>query len=107
MVNKPSIFEIMKQAKKMKKEMQSAQRELANLEITGESGGGMVKVTMNGRYEAKKVFIDNEVFTENKEILEDLLAAAINNTVHKIEQSSQSRMSDITKSLGLPTDFKL
>lgn len=77
------------------------------MEITGESGGGLVKVTMTGRHEARRVSIDDSLIGDDKEMLEDLIAAAINDAAHKIESTTQERMSSMTAGLNLPPGMKL
>ena len=98
---------IMKQAQKMQEEMQKAQAELANVEVTGESGGGMVQVIMRGSHEVNRVNIDPSLMEDDKEMLEDLIAAAINDAVHKIVKNNQDAMADMTAGLNLPPGFKL
>ncbi len=104
---KGGLGNIMKQAQKMQEEMQKQQAELANMEITGESGGGMVKVTINGKHEARRVEIDDSLVGDDKEMLEDLVAAAINDATHKLEQKTQGQMADMLGGLGLPPGIKL
>jgi DNA-binding YbaB/EbfC family protein len=87
--------------------MKKAQEEIAAMEITGESGGGMVKVTMNGKHEVKRVQIEPQVISEDREMLEDLVAAAINDAVNKVDQQSQARMSSVMSGVALPPGFKL
>jgi hypothetical protein len=87
--------------------MQKAQEEIANMQMTGESGGGLVKVTMTGRHEARRVEIDDSLVGEDKEMLEDLVAAAINDAAHKIEAATQERMAGMTAGLNLPPGMKL
>ena len=89
------LGQLMKQAQQMQEDMQKAQAELANLEVTGESGGGMVRVTMTGRHDVRRVVIDDALMGEDKEMLEDLIAAAVNDAVHRVETESQERMSKI------------
>ena len=84
---------MMKQAMALQANMKKAQDEIANMEVTGESGGGMVKVTMNGKHEVKRVQIEPQVASEDREMLEDLIAAAINDAVNKVDQQTQARMS--------------
>lgn len=98
---------LMKQAQKMQEEMQKAQEELANAETTGESGAGLVSIVMNGRHDVKKVSIDDSLLEEEKEILEDLIAAAVNDAVRKIEHNTQERMSSLTSGMGMPPGFKM
>ena len=89
---KGNIGNLMKQAQAMQENMQKAQAEIANIEVIGESGGGMVKVTMNGRHEVKRVQIEPAVSGEDREMLEDLMAAAVNDAVHKVEARMQEKM---------------
>ena len=104
---KGGIGNLMKQAQKMQADMQKAQEELARAEETGESGGGLVKVTMNGRHEVRRVEIDESLMGDDKEMLEDLIAAACNDVVHKLEEKTQEQMSGLTSGLNLPPGFKL
>jgi len=104
---KGGLSGLMKQAQKMKSDFDSAQQELANIEIIGESGGGMVKVIMTGRHDVRQVEIDPALVAEDKEMLEDLVAAAINDAVRKVESVSQEKLSGLTGGLGLPNGFKL
>jgi DNA-binding YbaB/EbfC family protein len=97
---------LMKQAQKMQEDMQKSQAELANLEVNGVAGGGMVSVVMTGRHDIRRVKIDDSVM-DDKEMLEDLLAAAVNDAVRQIEQESKSKMSGMTDGLNLPPGFKL
>lgn len=98
---------LMKQAQKMQEEMQKAQEEIANAEVIGESGAGLVSIVMNGRHDVKKVSIDDSLMEEEKEILEDLIAAAVNDAVRKIEHNTQERMSSLTAGMGMPPGFKM
>lgn len=104
---KGGLGNLMKQAQKMQADMQRAQEELAKAEFTGESGGGMVKVTMNGRHEVRRVEIDDSLMGDDKEMLEDLVAAACNAAVHRVEEQSKEAMSGMTAGLNLPPGFKL
>ena len=104
---KGGLGNIMKQAQKMQEEMQKAQADLANTEVTGESGGGMVKVLMKGTHEISRVSIDDALLQDDKEMLEDLIAAACNDAVHKISKTNQDSMADMTAGLNLPPGFKL
>ena len=104
---KGGLGDIMKQAQKMQEEMQKAQAELANAEVTGESGGGMVKVTMRGTHEVTRVALDNALLEDDKDMLEDLIAAAINDAVHKITRKNKDSMASMTAGLNLPPGFKL
>ena len=98
---------MMKQAQAMQASMQKAQAEIETIEVMGESGGGMVKVTMNGKHEVKKVQIEPAVASDDREMLEDLVAAAINDAVHKVDVRVQEKMSALTAGLNLPPGMKL
>jgi len=98
---------LMKQAQAMQASMQKAQAEIASIEVVGEAGGGMVKVTMNGRHEVKRVQIEPAVSVEDREMLEDLIAAAANDAVHKVEARVQEKMASVTAGLQLPPGMKL
>jgi DNA-binding YbaB/EbfC family protein len=87
--------DLMKQAQQMQASLQDAQAQIAQMEVHGESGAGMVKVVMNGRYEVKSVALDSALLSEDKEVLEDLLAAACNDTVRKVEKAQSEKMQDI------------
>ena len=97
----------MKQAQALKENVEKAQAEVANIEVTGEAGGGMVKVTMSGRHEVKRVQIEPSIIGEDREMLEDLVAAAINDAVHRLEAASQAKMSAAMGGLSLPPGVKL
>jgi len=96
------LGDIMKQAQELQQQMQSMQEELAALEVTGESGAGLAKVVMNGRHEVKRVVLDDALLDEDKEVIEDLVAAACNDAVRRIEKEQQERMSGMASGLGLP-----
>jgi hypothetical protein len=104
---KGGLGNLMRQAQQMQETMQKAQAELAELEVTGESGAGMVKVTLNGRHEAKKIVIEPKLLGEDKEMLEDLVVAAINDAVKKIAARSQEKYSGLMSGLNLPPGVKL
>jgi DNA-binding YbaB/EbfC family protein len=104
---KGGIGNLMKQAQQMQANMQRAQEELANIEVEGEAGGGLVKVVMNGRHDVRRVNIDDSLFGDDKDMLEDLLAAAVNDAVRKVEAANQEKMSTITGGLNLPPGMKL
>ena len=104
---KGGIGNLMKQAQKMQADMQKAQEEIAQMEVEGQAGGGMVKVTMNGRHEIRRVSLDDSLMGDDKEMIEDLLAAAVNDAVRRVEQESQSRMSGLTDGMNLPGGLKL
>lgn len=98
---------IMKQAQQMQEQMQKAQEELVNVEVVGESGAGMVKVTMTGKHDVKRVEIDPSLLGDDKDMLEDLLAAAMNDANRRVEAASQEKMSQLTAGMGLPAGFKM
>lgn len=104
---KGGLGNLMKQAQKLQQDMQRAQEEIANMEITGEAGGGMVSVIMTGRHELRRVSIDPELFKDDKEMVEDLVAAAVNDAVRKLERQSQEKMSSMTAGLPLPPGMKM
>jgi len=104
---KGDLGKIMQQAQESIAKMQEAQEEVAKLEVTGESGGGMVKVVMNGKHQVKSVKIDDNLFAEDRDMLEDLIVAAMNHAVQKATDASQSKMSGITSGLNLPPGFNL
>jgi nucleoid-associated protein EbfC len=98
---------MMKQAMALQASMKKAQDEIAALEVIGESGGGMVKVTMTGKHEVKRVQIEPQVASEDREMLEDLIAAAFNDALNKAEAASQARMSSVMSGINLPPGFKM
>jgi len=100
------IGNLMKQAQQMQEKMQKAQEEAANLEVTGKAGGGLVSVVMTGRHDVKRVNIDDSVM-DDKEMLEDLLAAAVNDAVRQVEKQTQDQLSGLGAGLNLPPGFKL
>lgn len=104
---KGAIGNLMKQAQKMQADLQKAQEQLAREETIGESGGGLVKVTMNGKHEVRRVEIDDSLVGDDKEMLEDLVAAAINDAVNRIAEKTQQSLSGLTSGLGLPPGMKL
>jgi len=104
---KGSLGNLMKQAQEMQANMQKLQEELSNMEVTGEAGAGMIKVVMTGRHEVRRVMIDESVWGDDREMLEDLLAAAVNDAVHKVERNSQDKVSGLTAGMNLPAGMKL
>lgn len=104
---KGSISDLMKQAQNMQADIQKAQEELAKAEVRGEAGAGMVSVVMTGRHDVKCVSIDDSVLSEDKEVLEDLLAAAVNDAVRKVEARNKDTMSGLASGLDLPPGFKM
>jgi nucleoid-associated protein EbfC len=104
---KGGIGNLMRQAQQMQETMQKAQAELAALEVTGESGAGMVKIVLNGRHEAKGITIEPKLLAEDKDMLEDLIVAAVNDAVHKLEARSQEKYAGVMSGLNLPPGVKL
>ena len=103
---KGGIGNLMKQAQKMQADMQKAQEEMANIEVTGQAGGGLVSVTMTCRHDVKRVTIDDSVM-DDKEMLEDLVAAAVNDAVRQVEKTTEEKRSGLTAGMGLPGGLKL
>ena len=105
------IGDLMKQAQAMQEGMQEnmrkMQEDLLGMEVVGESGAGLVKVTLNGKHEAKRVDIDQGLLGEDKEILEDLIAAAINDAARRVETLNAEKMAEVTNGLNLPPGMKL
>lgn len=101
------LEDLMKQAQQMQADMQKMQEDLAKAEVKGESGAGLVAITMNGRHDVKRVHIDASLLTEDKEMLEDLIAAAVNDAVRKIEAQNREQMSKMTAGMGIPPNFKM
>jgi len=104
---KGGIGNLMKQAQKMQEDMQRAQEEIATMEIEGQSGGGLVKVVMNGQHELRKVAIDDSLVGDDKDMLEDLVAAAVNDASQKLALASQDKLSGLTSGMELPPGMKL
>jgi hypothetical protein len=104
---KNALGNIMQQAQKMQEDLKKAQEELALMQVTGQSGGGLVTIVMTGKREARKVTIDDSLLGEDKDMLEDLVAAAINDAVNKVGKMKKEKMSDITAGIPLPPGFQL
>jgi len=104
---KAGIGGLMKQAQKMQEDMQRVQEEIATTELTGESGGGMVSVTMNGRHDDTRVNIDPVLMEDDKSMLEDLLAAAVNDANRRVEAMSKEKLAGVTAGIELPPGMKL
>jgi hypothetical protein len=104
---KGGIGNLMKQAQQMQEKMKQAQQELANMEVEGQAGSGMVKVMMSGQHQVKRVNLDDSLLQDDKEMLEDLLVLAFNDAVSKIESASQEKMSKATAGMPLPPGMKL
>ena len=107
MTDKPDYGNLMEKAKEMQQKMQQLQNQIAATETQGESGGGLVKITMNGRHDAKRVVIADVALRESKSTLEDLIVAAINDAVRKIENISRKQLMKLSSDLGLPPDANL
>jgi DNA-binding YbaB/EbfC family protein len=101
------MSQLLKQAQIMQEQMQKAQEELSRMEVTGESGAGLVKVTINGKHEVRKVELDPSLMTEERGLVEDLIAAAMNAAVKKVADNNRSSLANMTAGLNLPEGFKL
>ena len=104
---KADLGQLMKQAQKMQEQMQKAQEELASLEVIGEAGGGLVKLTMTGKHEVRKIDIDDALIGDDKEMLEDLIIAAFNDAANKVEKTVQEKFAGMTAGMNLPTGMNL
>jgi DNA-binding YbaB/EbfC family protein len=104
---KNALGNIMQQAQKMQEDLKKAQEELALMQVQGESGGGLVTIVMTGKREARKITIDSSLLGDDKDMLEDLVAAAINDAVNKVAKMKKEKMSNITSGIPLPPGFKL
>ena len=104
---KGGLAGLMKQAQQMQENMRKAQEQLASIEVEGQSGAGMVKVVMTCRHDVKRVSIDPSLLGDDKDMLEDLVAAAVNDAVRKVEATTQEKMAGFTAGLPLPPGFKL
>ncbi len=104
---KGGIGNLMKQAQKMQEDMQKAQEEMGNIEVTGQSGGGLVKVTMTCKHDVKRIEIDDSLVGDDKDMLEDLVAAAMNDAVRNVEKTTQDKFSGLTAGMNLPAGFKM
>ena len=108
MFNKGQLAGLMKQAQAMQDNMKKAQDELAHIEVTGESGAGLVQVTMNCKHDVRRVTIDPSLLADDKDMLEDLVAAAFNAALRKAEETSEAKMSKLTAGMpSLPGGMKL
>jgi nucleoid-associated protein EbfC len=107
MFNKAGMGDLMKKAQEMQENMKKAQAEIANTEVTGESGAGLVKITLLGNHNVRKVEIDDSLMEDDKEMLEDLIAAAMNDAVRRVEEVNKSKMSGLTGGMELPPGFKM
>ncbi len=107
MVGKGGMGNLMKQAQMMQERMQKMQEEVAKMEVTGESGAGMVKITITGSHNVRRVAIDPSLMDDDQEMLEDLIAAAFNDAVRRAEEQNKAKMADITGGMQLPPGFKM
>ena len=98
---------LMKQAQQMQAKMAKAQEELANMEVIGEAGAGMVKITMTGSHSVRRVEIDDSLFEDDKDMLEDLIAAATNDAVRRVEEQNKDKMGALTGGMQLPPGMKM
>ena len=103
---KGQLGNLMKQAQKMQEQAHRAQEEIAAMEVQGQSGGGLVTIVMTGRYEARRVSIDESLFGDDRDMLEDLVAAAINDASQKVRKISQEKMTSMTAGMPLPPGMK-
>lgn len=101
------LGDIMKQAQQMQEKMAEMQKQQADQEVTGQSGAGLVKITMNGRHDVKNVSIDDSVLSEEKAVLEDLIAAAVNDAVRRVEDANKDLMRNLTGGMQMPPGFKM
>ena len=106
-MQKNQLAGLMKQAQAMQDNLKRAQEELARIEVEGQAGAGLVKVTMTCRHDVKRVTIDTSLLGEDKDMLEDLVAAAVNDAVRRVEATTQEKMSGLTGGLPLPPGFKM
>ena len=104
---KGGMGNIMKQAQAMQEKMQKVQAEIANMEVTGESGAGLVKITMTGSHNVRRVELDDSLLADDKEMLEDLVAAALNDAVRRVEDNNKEQMAKVTGGMQLPPGMKL
>jgi DNA-binding YbaB/EbfC family protein len=104
---KGQIGQLMRQAQQMQDNLKRAQAELESIEVAGEAGGGMVKVTMSCKHEVRGITIDPELMGDDREMLEDLVAAAVNDALRKVERTVQEKYSGMTSGMGLPPGMKL
>ncbi|WP_394753840.1 YbaB/EbfC family nucleoid-associated protein [Crenothrix sp.] len=104
---KNALGNLMQQAQKMQEDLKKAQEELAAMQVVGESGGGLVKITMSGKREARRVVIDPSLVGEDRDMLEDMVAAAINDAVNKVNKMKKEKMSEVTAGLPIPPGFQM
>lgn len=107
MFGKGGMANMMKQAQQMQERMQKMQEEIANMEVTGESGAGLVKVTLTGSHSVRRVELDDSLMEDDKDMLEDLIAAAFNDAARRIEEAQKEKMAGVTGGMNLPAGFKM
>ncbi|MBC7003871.1 YbaB/EbfC family nucleoid-associated protein [Photobacterium sp. BZF1] len=107
MFGKGGMANMMKQAQQMQERMQQMQEEIANMEVTGESGAGLVKVTLTGSHSVRRVELDESLMEDDKDMLEDLIAAAFNDAARRIEEAQKEKMAGVTGGMNLPAGFKM
>ncbi len=107
MFGKGGMANMMKQAQAMQDRMQKMQEEIAKMEVTGEAGAGLVKVTLTGSHSVRRVEIDESLMEDEKDMLEDLIAAAFNDASRRIEETQKEKMGDVTGGMNLPAGFKM
>lgn len=107
MFGKGGLGNLMKQAQQMQEKMQKVQEEIANMEVTGESGAGLVKVTINGAHNCRRIEIDPSLMADDKDMLEDLIAAAFNDAGRRIEEAQKEKMANVSNGMQLPPGFKM
>jgi DNA-binding YbaB/EbfC family protein len=104
---KNALGNMMQQAQKIQEDVKKAEDELAAMQTQGESGGGLVSIIMTGKREVRKVTIDDSLLGDDKDMLEELVAAAINDAVHKVSKMKQDKMGEVTAGMPLPPGFKM
>lgn len=107
MFGKGGLGNLMKQAQQMQEKMQKVQEEITNMELTGESGAGLVKVTINGAHNCRRIEIDPSLMADDKDMLEDLIAAAFNDAARRIEEAQKEKMATVSNGMQLPPGFKM
>ncbi|MFV9996437.1 MAG: YbaB/EbfC family nucleoid-associated protein [Arsenophonus endosymbiont of Dermacentor nuttalli] len=107
MFGKGGLGNLMKQAQQMQEKMQKVQEEIANMEVTGESGASLVKVTINGAHNCRRIEIDPSLIGDDKEMVEDLIAAAFNDAARRIEEAQKEKMANVSNGMQLPPGFKM
>ncbi len=104
---KGGIGNLMKQAQKMQANMQKMQEEIAQMEVTGQAGGGLVSVVMTGKHEVRRIDIEDSLFEDDRDMIADLVAAAFNDAVRRVQEATQEKMSEVTSGMNLPAGMNL